>query len=125
MSSRPQFSPHSVITNGDMSDSLTSEVTIIQKLSMISYDIAWTAGSTPVGTITVQISNTYSQNADGTVKNAGTWTTITLSTTVDVSGNSGNAFIDIEATAGYAMRVIYTCASGSGTLNVTVNGKVA
>lgn len=125
MASRPIFTPHSVITNGNMATSLTSEVTIIQNLSMISYSSVWTAGATPVGVISVQVSNDYSQNADGTVRNAGTWNTLTLSAPTNVSGNTGNGFIDIDANAAYAMRLIYTRTSGSGILNVIVNGKVA
>ncbi len=125
MASRPIFTPHSVITNGDMSTSLTSDVTIIQNLSMISYSCAWSAGSTPVGAITVQVSNDYSQNADGSVRNAGTWNTVTLSTATNVSGNTGNGFIDIDAIAAFAIRLVYTRTSGSGTLNVIINGKVS
>lgn len=124
MSSRPQFNPYPVIIDGDMSGNLISAVTIIQKLSMISYDISW-VGTAPVGVISVQISNTYSQNADGSVKNPGNWTTLVLSAPTPVSGNTGNGFIDIDATAAYAARLVYTATSGVGTLNVTVSGKVA
>lgn len=124
MSSRPIFTPHSVITAGSMATSLTSEVTIIQNLSMVSYDIAWTAGSSPVGDITVQVSNTYRKDGQGNVIVAGNWTTLTLSVATPISGNSGNGFIDIDASAGYAIRLVYTRTSGSGTLNVVVNGKV-
>ena len=125
MSSRTQLSPHSVITNGDMSAaSITSEVTIIQKLSLASYGVSWT-GTSPVGVITVQVSNDYSQNADGSVKNAGTWNTLNLSATANVSGNTGNGFIDIDSIAGYAIRLIYTKTSGTGTLQAIVSGKVA
>lgn len=125
MSSRPQFNPYSVITNGDMSGSLTSAVTIIQKLSMLSYDIAWSAGSTPVGVITVQVSNTYTQDGSGVVVNAGNWSTLVLSSPLNVSGNSGTLFVDIDQIGAYAMRLVYTRTSGSGTLNVTIAGKVA
>lgn len=124
MSSRPQFSPHSVITNGSMAGSLTSEVTIIQKLSLVSYAIAW-SGTTPVGAISIQVSNDYTQSADGSVQNAGTWNTLPLSAATSISGNTGNGFIDIYATAGYATRLVYTRTSGTGTLNVIVSGKVA
>lgn len=107
-----------------MSTSLTSKVTVIQNLSMISYDISW-SGSTPVGVITVEVSNTYSQNADGTVRNAGNWTALVLSSPTPVSGNTGIGFIDIDELAAYAVRLVYTRTSGSGTLNATINGKVA
>lgn len=126
MSSRPQFNPFPVITNGNMgSASLTSLVTIIQKLSIVSYDIAWSAGSTPVGDITVEVSNTYSLDASGAVANAGTWTAIALSSPIHITGNSGNAFVSLSELGAYAIRVKYTRTSGSGTLNVTVAGKVA
>ena len=124
MASRPIFSPYSVITNGDMSDDIISEVTIIQKLSMLSYSVSW-SGSSPVGSISIQVSNDYSKNVDGTVDNAGTWNTLPLSDTTDISGNTGNGFIDIDASAGYALRLLYTSTSGTGEMQVIITGKVA
>ena len=123
MSSRPQFDPNPVIVNGDMSGNLTSSVTIIQKLSYISYSLVWTG--TPTGTFNVQVSNDYSKNTDGTVKNAGTWTSLTLSAPTAATGSAGNGFIDIHGCAAYAVRLIYTAGSGSGTLNAIAAGKVA
>ncbi len=105
---------------------IVSEVTIIQKLSMISYDVSWTSVSgNPVGTMAVQVSNTYSQNADGTVRNAGNWTTLTLSVTPTVSGNTGNGMIDVDATGCYAIRLVYNRTSGTGTMNATIAAKVS
>ncbi len=131
MSSRPQAAPYSVIggseanpVSGDMSASITSKPTIIQKLSMIGYDISWT-GTTPVGVMSVQVSNTYQENADGTVKTAGNWTTLTLSSATNVSGNTGNGFIDVDATGAYAMRLVYTRTSGTGTMHAVITAKVA
>lgn len=125
MASRPLAGPHSVITNGSMAGNITSEVTIIHNLSMVSYDVSWTAGSTPVGVLTVQVSNTYKQNADGSVKTAGNWTTLTMSTTMSVSGNTGSGFADVDASSAYAVRLVYTRTSGTGVLNAVVNAKVA
>lgn len=139
MSIRPQYSPYRVIPNAaaspanssSMGASITSAPTIIQKLSMISYEVDWAAGSTPVGSLSIEVSNSYSLNQDGSVHSAGTWTTMTLSyngssvTSIPVSGNSGNAFIDIDATGAYAMRLVYTRVSGTGSLTATVSGKVA
>ena len=103
--------------------SVITEPTIISNVSMVSYDISW-SGSSPVGVITIQVSNSYSENADGSVRDAGNWTTLTLSAPTNVSGNTGNGFIDIDATAGYAVRLVYTKVSGSGNLNVIICGKV-
>jgi hypothetical protein len=123
----PQGSP---ANSGDMTLSLTSAPTILQSLSKVGYALSW-SGSSPVGTVSVQCSNDYSLNATGTVENAGTWNTMTLSyngssvTTVPVTGNTGSGFIDIDATAAYAIRLIYTPGSGTGTLTVIINAKVS
>lgn len=130
MSSRPQFSPYPVIEDGDMSSDIISLPTIIQKLSMISYNVSWD-GTTPVGSVSIQVSNDYSKNVDGSTKNEGTWTTLTIQyqgssvTSVPVTGNTGNGFIDVTACAAYAMRLVYTATSGDGLLQVIINAKVA
>lgn len=124
MSSRPQFNPYPVILDGDMSGSLTSKITIIQKLSLVSYEITW-AGSTPVGTISVEVSNDYTQNDDGSVRNAGSWSALPLSADTSVSGNTGTGFIDVYACGAYAMRLVYTRVSGTGTMQAIVSAKVA
>ena len=124
MSSRPQFSPHAVIDAVSMGASITSEVTIIQKLSLVSYAIEWT-GTSPIGAMSVQVSNDYTQNGDGTVRDAGTWNTLDLSSATNVSGNTGNGFIDIYASGAYAIRLVYTRSSGTGTMRAIISGKVA
>lgn len=131
MSTRPQLTPFKVITNGDMSQaSITSSVTIIQKISMLSYSYSW-VGSTPVGTISVQVSNDYAITPNGALENAGTWTTLTLdvagtpATSIAVSGNTANDFIDIRQLGAYAIRTVYTKGSGTGSLQATINGKVS
>lgn len=123
MSSRPQFNPYPVIQDGDMSDDITSEVTIIQKLSMISYGLSWN-GSTPVGTAQIQVSNDYSENSDGSVRNAGTWNDLP-DMSAAISGNSGNGAFDIVATGFYAIRLVYTATSGTGLLQAIVAAKVS
>lgn len=124
MSSRPLLAPFPAITNGDMSGDITSKITIIQNLSMASYDVSW-AGSSPVGTLDLQVSNTYTQNADGTVRNAGNWTSVPLTVSPSVSGSSGTGFIDIESIGGYAIRLVYTRTSGTGLLQAVLIGKVS
>jgi hypothetical protein len=105
-----------------MTSTVTSLPTILQTNGKCSYDISWTG--TPVGTFNVQVSNTYSQNADGTVRNAGNWTTLTLSSPTTTTGSAGNGFIDIDATGAYAVRLQYVPTSSTGTLNATIAGKV-
>lgn len=124
MSSRPQLSPYPVIIDGDMSGNITSKVTIIDKLSLMSYSVSW-VGTVPVGSMTVEVSNDYSQNVDGTVKNAGLWTALPLDATASVTGSPDNGFIDIDLQAGYAMRLRYVRTSGTGTMQAILASKVA
>lgn len=131
MASRPFIKPYHVIVNGDMSQaSITSSATILQELTLVGYGLSW-AGSSPVGTISVQISNDYALNPNGSIANAGTWTTMTIQyngaavTSVPVTGSTGTGFIDIDAISAYAMRIVYTKASGTGSLQAYVNAKVA
>jgi hypothetical protein len=131
VSTRSNIRPQSVILNGDMSlASLTSAVTILQSLTLGSYTYSW-SGATPVGTISVEVSNDYSVDATGAVKNAGTWTAVyftlngaTVVNSAPVSGNTGNGIIE-WSTGAYAIRTKYTKGSGTGTLQAVVNGKVA
>lgn len=130
MSTRSYSAPQQVITNGDMSDDITSMVTVLEQKTVASYQFSW-AGTSPVGTVSIQVSNNYSLYPNGTVNNTGTWTTLTLNvdgspvTTVDISGNAGDTLIDpIGPTAGYAIRAIYTSGSGVGTLQAFACFKV-
>lgn len=129
MSTRTNLRPQIVIDAGDMSGSLISAPTILQSLTMGSYAFKW-AGTTPVGTISLQISDDYSLEPNGQVNNPGTWNTAPVSvggttvTVIPVSGNTGNGYIEILGTGGYAVRVIYTAMSGTGSLTAEVNGKV-
>lgn len=122
-----------VITNGDMSlASVTSLVTVIEQLSMLSYAYSW-AGTSPVGTLIVQVSNDYKIAPNGAALNASTatWNTITfqlagvLVSSAPVTGNTGNGLIDIFQTGAYAIRTVYTKTSGIGTIQATINAKVA
>lgn len=130
MSTRTILRPKLVITNGDMSGSLTSLPTVLQSLTSGSYALSWT-GTSPVGTVSFQVSDDYSLDPNGQVDNPGTWNTAPLSvsgttvTAVPVTGNTGTGYIDILGTGAYAARLIYTAGSGSGTLNVTIVGKVS
>lgn len=129
MSTRPYLKPNQVVTNGNMSGNITSSPTLLTNLTKASYAFSWT-GTTPVGTVALQGSNDYALNPNGTVANAGTWSTFTLQyqgnsvQSVPVTGNAGNGMIDVE-TGANATRVVYTAGSGTGTMQVLFTGKVA
>lgn len=128
MSSRPIIapSPQPLVNNGDMSGDITSPVSIIQMLPGISYDVSW-SGS-PVGVFQVQVSNSYSKDPAGNVKNAGTWTilpTTAFAGTYPVpSGSASNGFLDVVGTEAYAIRLVYVRTSGTGSLTVVAAAKV-
>lgn len=121
---RPLKTPYPVIRDGDMSGSITSEVTIIQTLSMVSFDIAWD-GNAPEGEMIVEISNSYELNEAGEPKVTGNWNPLPMSETPTVTGDTDNGFIDVLCSAGYAIRIRYERTSGDGTMNVKVFAKVA
>jgi hypothetical protein len=123
MSSRPLLQPYHLVVAHSMTSSFNSAPTNIQQLSQIGYDIAWTG--TPTGTFSVQVSNSYTQDSNGVVENPGNWTTLTLSSAVTASGSAGNAYIDIDQLSATWMRLVYTAASGTGSLDAYVAGKVA
>lgn len=111
--------------NGNsMAANITSSPIVLLYMYACSFAFLWT-GTSPVGTVSIQGSNDFSQNANGTVLNAGTWDTLTLNyggsavTSVPISGNSGNGIIDVVATGVYAIRFIYTATSGTGNITVT------
>lgn len=130
MSTRTTFRPQTVITAGSMAGNLISIPTILQSLNEFSYQVTW-SGTTPVGTVSIQGSNSYALNPNGTVLNAGTWTTLTVSvsgtptTTLPISGNTGSGVIDGTPTSLYAVRLIYTAGSGTGSLTAIINAKTS
>lgn len=137
MSTRPNLRPQAVIgtgstpaVSGDMSASITSNPTILQSLTIGSYAYSW-SGTSPIGGVSVQVSNDYALNPDGTVKNAGTWVAIyftlngsTVVNSAPLSGNTGEGVIE-WSTGCYAIRTLYTRVSGTGTFHSVVNGKVS
>jgi hypothetical protein len=129
MSYRPGISPNlnkPLINGASMATSITGPATCIDKPTMLSYDLVWTG--TPVGTFQVQVSNTYSQNPDGSTNAAGNWTTIPSTlfqgTYPVPSGSASGGFLDVVLTGASWVRLVYTATSGAGNLTVVPSGKV-
>lgn len=129
MSTRTRLAPITLPTV-NMASTTASSPTILQGLSMVNYAVTW-SGTSPVGTLALEFSNDYSLNPNGTANNAGTWDIVPLNvngsfqTSASISGNTGNGMIDVQATGAYACRLLYTTVSGTGTMTITVAGKVA
>lgn len=129
MSDRPLIAPNTqspIINAVSMATTITGPATIIQRLPGISYDVSWTG--TPTGTFSVQVSNTVVLGPNGAISQAGNWNTLPSGAFVGTlpapSGSSGNGFIDVIGTEAYAVRLVYTAASGAGNLTVVAAAKV-
>lgn len=127
--SRPVLTANTIkplINAVSMVTSITSIPTNINRISGISYDVSWTG--TPTGTFTVQVSNTYVQNEDGSTAVIGNWNDLPSSSfqgTYPVpAGSAGHGMLDVVGTECAWVRIIYTAASGSGNLTVVPAAKV-
>lgn len=129
MSNRPFSPPAPVITNGSMTADITSLPTFLAQKTRGSYEISW-SGTSPIGTISLEGSDSYSLDPVGGTLNSGIWTTMTVSVggtpmdTIPVSGNTGSILIDFN-TGLNAVRVFYDFTSGTGTMNALITAKVS
>jgi hypothetical protein len=124
MSTRPFIPPFQVINQPVSGSSVVdSKVTIKPLISKITYSMNWTG--TLSGAFSVQVSDDYSENVDGSVRNPGTWNTLPVSVTVSAAGSAGNGFYEI-ATGAYAIQLVYTpgMAPGAGAMSAIVTGQV-
>lgn len=130
MSIRSELRPYKVISDGDITGNITSLPTVIQKISLVTYTYSW-SGSSPLGTLAVQVSNDYSLDCQGNVANAGNWSAIPFlvstatALSLALSGSPGAANITIPLCGAYAIRTIFIATSGSGTLQAYICGKVS
>lgn len=134
MSTREQIQPTPVfnsVTSQDMSGNLTSLVTTLPGMSLISYDVSW-VGAGAAGSLSVEVSNSYSLDAQGNPLNAGNWSTLpfedssgSIVTSISVSG-PGNDMILLSDLGCKFIRIVFTASGGSsGTLSALVAGKVS
>lgn len=102
------------------SATITSAVTNIQFLDNVGYQFVFTGS--PVGEITIEVSIDHSENSQGVVSTAGTWTALTLTPTASVSA-AGNIYVDLNQLSAPWVRAVYTKTSGTGTLNAYLCAK--
>lgn len=129
MSDRPIIVPNlnkPLINAVSMGADIVGPATVINRLPGISYDVAWTGN--PIGTFSIQVSNTFALNAEGGIANAGNWNTLPPSAFVGTipvpAGSPDHGFIDVLGTEAYAIRIIYTRVSGTGLLTALACAKV-
>lgn len=101
----------------------TSTPVQIRYLDNISIQINLTAS--PAGAFSVQVSNDFSLNVDGSIRNPGEWVTLTSPSSVTVTAGSPDPiFIDVNQSGASAIRLIWVNnASPDGTATVYLMGK--
>jgi len=114
---------YQLVKNGDMSQaSITSPVTNIANLDNIGIQLNFTGS--PTGTFQIQISADYNQDYQGNVENPGNWVPMVFSTPPVASGSAGSVYLDIAELSAPWIRVVYVRASGSGSLQAWITGKM-
>lgn len=113
--------PVHAVTNGSMASSIISTVVEIKNQDNIGVQIQWTG--VPVGTFSVQVSMNFFEDINGNIVNPGTWISLPLSPAIAAAGSADSAYVDLNQLSAPYVRVVYTRTSGTGTLNVMINGK--
>ena len=110
--------PYQIINAQSMTGTnvITSSITDIRNIDNVALELVWTG--TPTGTFSVQCSIDYNPQLQ-----AGTWTALTLSPSPAASGSASSALIDLNQLGSPYIRVQYTNASSTGTLNGWIAGK--
>lgn len=96
----------------------TSERTMIESMDKAGILIEWSAGTSPVGTITVETSNSTD---DEFTKSAESWREIDFGATINISGASGTHQVVFTELPFRALRVKYNYTSGTATLTTTIH----
>ncbi len=119
-----KFDPVQIVTNGDMSGTLTINSAITDLNQQYVYSIQAVYSGTPVGSLKLQASNDIvTLGAGGGQPAITNWTDISGST-VGISA-AGNYLWNVSNFGYRWTRLVYTQTSGTGTLNVVLNAKGA
>ena len=106
--------PNPAKVSGDMSANIIGPSTTIDIMDQVCYQVHWTG--TPTGTINIQ----------GSVDNS-TWDTLDPASftppIINPAGSAGGQLINLALTPFPYIRLIYTAASGSGTMTCNMSAK--
>ncbi len=108
---RPQIQAVSLAASFDATG------TLVDDNESTSIQFVWSDGSSPVGTVKLQISNDLKDK----VADVTNWTDVTGSSSA-VSGNSGSIAWNVDHAYRF-IRMVYTRTSGSATGSVQVQSK--
>jgi hypothetical protein len=113
------FTHKQVITNQSMTgtSTITSQITNIRGFDNVFYDVQFTG--TPVGSFAVSVSSSY----DPVTNPNAIFIPLVLTPAAVASGSSGQIGIDLNQMGAQWIKLSYTNASGSGTLNAYISAK--
>lgn len=106
------FNNH-IVNATSLATTFTSSSQDVVSCRRLCFQISWT-GSSPVGSLKVQGSNDGITFADDPEVSP-----------VSISGASGSALIKIDNVSYNFAQLVYTSTSGTGTIDIWVNGKRA
>lgn len=115
--------PAPLLTNQAVSSTTVYTSAPLKMLSLDDVGIQINAVGTMAGTFDVQCSADHKEDELSNVLVAGNWVSIVLPSTPTLSGASLSIYIDMALLSAPWLRVVYTNASGSGTINVLGVGK--
>lgn len=108
--------PYHLLIDGDMSGSLLTGMVDVTYTDNVGIQLNFTG--TPTGTFAVEGSIDYDDHLE-----TGNWSSLTFSSTPSASGAADVHLLNMNQLPYKKIRVRYTRASGSGTLNVYVMAK--
>lgn len=120
MSRKNILKPYFVITNNAMTANVTSVVSSVENLDSFTYLFDWSAGTSPVGTITLEVRHKIPSR--GTDAQFSAWQALDFGETISISGASGAHSLSVQNKGFSEARLNYVRSSGSGTLNVSISG---
>lgn len=111
MNDTPYHIANQIIINAQsMTSDIISNSININETILSGIQAVWSAGASPIGTLTVQVSNNDIDYTD-------------FGSSLAVAGNSGSDAFNLQELGFGFMRVHYTAISGTGTLTVSCNRK--
>lgn len=109
--------PYKMFDSVDISQTETSHIVNIKNMDKASIILEWT-GSSPVGTIDVQV-----RNIKEPVGPVTSWISLDMGATINITGASGNHILRFDELPFSEVRLVYTSVSGTGSLTATVTAK--
>lgn len=108
---------YKILNQQDLASNITSEQTSVHNLDKASIHVTWD-GTAPSGTLIVEATNDSPESPNAV------WREVSFGSTITISGNTGTHDLIFNELPFNAIRLVYTAASGTGTINAALSAKV-